>query len=223
MWPWASHLSWIISSHLAEYLVTGFRWFWKRSEAGGLHSPPSLKTKSVQAISLFLWWHGLLQQRRTNTYTHTYHDLFTTWPMISQRQLGESMDRMLGLESGTLICVGSTLASGIDSLWDSGQVTESCLLQFPHYYNELEKEMGNHANIFCQENPKWGSLRVKHDWKTEQHSSSLRLTFDKTIHPPLNNLVKSLSAQLGWSVDSRHTRLLPCQHGRATKTCTLLG
>ena len=42
--PRSPSASWVISSHPDEYLVTGFRWLW-RSEAGDLHSLPSLKVK----------------------------------------------------------------------------------------------------------------------------------------------------------------------------------
>ena len=75
VWPWASHLtpvasSWVISSHPDEYMVTGFRWLWRRSEAGDLHSPSSLKTKSSAShviISLMSWSSSATKDEHTHT------------------------------------------------------------------------------------------------------------------------------------------------------------
>ncbi|XP_072453375.1 tyrosine-protein kinase Fer isoform X10 [Notamacropus eugenii] len=50
--------SWVISSHPDEYMITGFRRLWRRSEAGDLHSPHSKKTRSSAShviISLMAW------------------------------------------------------------------------------------------------------------------------------------------------------------------------
>ena len=60
--------SWVISSHPDEYLVTGFRRLWRRSEAGDLHSPPSLKTKSSVShviISLMAWSSSAMKDEHT--------------------------------------------------------------------------------------------------------------------------------------------------------------
>ncbi|XP_072506211.1 C-type lectin domain family 2 member L isoform X3 [Notamacropus eugenii] len=61
---------WVISTHPDEYLVTGFRWLWRRSEAGDLHSPFSLKTKSSAShgiISLMAWSSSATKDRHTHS------------------------------------------------------------------------------------------------------------------------------------------------------------
>ena len=61
----------LILGHLQpseEYLVTGFRWLWRRSEAGDLHSPSSLKTKSSAShviISLMAWFSLAMKDEHT--------------------------------------------------------------------------------------------------------------------------------------------------------------
>ena len=95
VWPWASHLtpiasSWVISSHLDEYLVTGFRSLWKRSEGGDLHSPPSLKTKSSTShviISLMAWSSSATKDKHTeDTINKKKDNLCPQWAYNLQKE-----------------------------------------------------------------------------------------------------------------------------------------